>query len=29
MPHIHTDADPKSTAIASGRVGLGSHGHSR
>ncbi len=28
MPHIHTDADPKSIAIASGLVGLGSHGHS-
>jgi hypothetical protein len=29
MPHIHTDADPKSIAIATGLVGLGSHGHSR
>ena len=29
MPHIHTDADPKSIAIANGLVGLGSHGHSR
>ncbi len=29
MPHIHTDADPKSFAIASGLVGLSSHGHSR